>query len=103
MGLFSFLFGSKKNGSLDEFLNQDYIILDVRTKNEYETDHIASALHIPINEIKQHIDKVKSHNKPVIVHCQSGVRSAKGASILRKHGIKAVNGGGIASLRNKIS
>ena len=39
------------------------------------------------------IEKIKKLNKPVITCCASGMRSASAASILKQHGIEAINGG----------
>lgn len=103
MGLLSLLFGSKKEKEkLTHFLNQKHIILDVRTEKEYKMDHIKQAIHIPLDQVETKITEIKNHNKPVIVHCQSGVRSAAGAGLLRKHGVDSVNGGGIGALRRKL-
>ncbi|HAB27890.1 MAG TPA: sulfurtransferase, partial [Xanthomarina gelatinilytica] len=38
----------------------------------------------------------------VIACCASGMRSASAASVLNKHGIEAVNGGGWSSLQKKL-
>ncbi len=103
MGMLSLLFGSKKEKEqLTQFLNEKHIIIDVRTANEYAMDHIKKAIHIPLGELNAHLEEIKSHNKPVIVHCQSGVRSAAGAGLLRKNGIAAVNGGGIKNLKKRL-
>ncbi|MFD1063075.1 rhodanese-like domain-containing protein [Winogradskyella litorisediminis] len=98
MGLFSFLFGTK-NDSVKTLLDNDAVILDVRTQTEYNGDHIENAIHIPISELKNRIEEIKSLNKPVVAHCKSGVRSARAVQILKSEGVKAANGGGIATMK----
>jgi len=51
----------------------DYIIIDVRTKEEYDDAHISNAINIPYNEITEEIDIDKT--KTLLVYCQSGNRS----------------------------
>lgn len=66
-------------------------IIDVRTPLEYAEGHIANAININVNEADftlQIIDLDK--NKPVMVYCKAGGRSAKAASILKDKGFKQV-------------
>ena len=53
----------------------DYQLIDVREPHEYEIVNIAGEL-VPLGEIEQYVDNI-STEKQVIVHCRSGVRSAK--------------------------
>lgn len=101
MGIFGFLFGDKKK-RIQEFLDKDAIILDVRTKSEWDNGHIKNAKHIPLDQLRNQLEKVKKMNKPVITCCASGARSAQAARILNSNNIQALNGGGWMSLQNKI-
>lgn len=100
MGLFN-LFGNKQE-RLDKLMERDAIILDVRSKQEYDGGHISGSKLIPLPELANRTDEVVSWNKPVICCCASGVRSGKAAAHLRKHGVEAINGGGWQSLKQKI-
>lgn len=51
----------------------EYIIVDVRTKDEYEEAHIVDAINIPYDEIG--VDTF-SNDKIIFVYCRSGNRSA---------------------------
>lgn len=101
MGIFNFLFGNKSN-QIQEYLDKDAVILDVRTKNEFNTFHFENAVHIPVSELKSRVSEIKKLNKPVIAHCKSGVRSAKATSILKANGIDAVNGGGLSAMQKAL-
>jgi len=102
--MLSLIFGSKKEKEqLAQFLSQKHIIVDVRTPNEYAIDHVKKAIHIPLGELGNELERIKALKKPVIVYCQSGVRSAAGVGLLRKNGIPAVNGGGIKKLKKRLS
>jgi hydroxyacylglutathione hydrolase len=64
-------------------------ILDVRGQSEYETEHVAGALHIHFGQITNHLDDIPTH-EPVVLMCGSGLRSQMVASILQKHGFKNI-------------
>lgn len=62
------------------------LVLDVRDDAEFSAGHIADAKHIPLAKLEERIKELEKYkDKPVLVHCQSGVRSTKACSILRKH------------------
>ena len=54
----------------------DYIILDTRTREEYDEKHIPGAILIPHDQIKQEAESVlKDKNQLILVYCRSGRRS----------------------------
>ncbi|MCB4810449.1 rhodanese-like domain-containing protein [Methylovorus menthalis] len=62
------------------------VVLDVRDDAEFAAGHINDARHIPLAKLDERLAELqKFREKPVIVHCQSGVRSSKAAATLRKH------------------
>lgn len=53
-------------------------ILDVRTPEEYAGTHIPGSVNLPIDDLEQRIAAVaKDKSQPLVVHCQSGGRSAR--------------------------
>lgn len=93
-------FGPKVN--YKELLDKGAIIVDVRTKGEYQSGHINGSVNIPLQNFESNLSKIKK-DKTVITCCASGMRSASAKSILKAKGFKEVhNGGGWMSLRNKI-
>ncbi len=72
-----------------------FIMLDVRTPEEYAEGHIQGARLIPVQVLAEHLAEVPK-NKQVYVYCHSGKRSARASSMLAKHGftnIENVMGG----------
>lgn len=67
----------------------DVQIIDVRTENEYGNRHIRGAENISLTTLKNNLHKI-SKDRPVIVHCQSGVRAAMAYSLLKKSGIQNI-------------
>ena len=102
MGLLDFLgLGSKKQ-NIQEFVAKGALIIDVRSVGEFQGGHIKGSNNIPLPTISKQIEEIKKANKPVIACCASGMRSAQAASILKSHGIEAINGGGWISLQGKL-
>jgi rhodanese-related sulfurtransferase len=102
MGLLSMLGLGGKSESVKEFVDKGAIIIDVRTPGEFQGGHIKGSKNIPLNTIGNQIESIKKMNKPVIACCASGMRSSQATSILKSNGIEAMNGGGWASLENKL-
>ena len=64
-------------------IEEDYIILDVRTQEEYDQGHIPGAILIPDTEIETKAEEVLTDkNQLLLVYCRSGRRSKLAAEIL---------------------
>ncbi len=71
---------------------QDPVILDVRTRAEYDQGHIPGAINIPVenpNELKDRWSEVPE-GRPVVVYCRTGRRSVTASEILAEHGYDQV-------------
>ena len=101
MGLFSFLFGNKSK-KIQDFKSRGAVILDVRSKGEYQGGAIPGSKNIPLQQISVRMAEIKKWDKPVITCCASGIRSGSAAGILRSNGVEAMNGGGWFSLSQKL-
>jgi rhodanese-related sulfurtransferase len=75
-------------------------VVDVRSRDEYASGHMKGSLNIPLHELNKSLGKI-SKNKPVIVCCASGMRSASAKNVLKANGFDVHNGGGWQSLQNK--
>lgn len=77
----------------------DYIILDVRTQEEYETAHIPGAICIPNETIGTgDIPELPDKDQLVLVYCRSGNRSKQASEKLAKQGYtNIIEFGGINS------
>ncbi|MCM4166111.1 Hydroxyacylglutathione hydrolase [Arenibacter antarcticus] len=64
---------------------KDYTIIDVRNTSEVEEGKVfESALSMPLNTLRDSVNKIPT-NKPIVVHCAGGYRSAAGSSIIEKN------------------
>lgn len=64
-----------------------YVILDVRTQEEYDAGHIPGALLIPDYEVKERAEgELPDKEQIILVYCRSGNRSKKAAAQLEEMG-----------------
>ncbi|MEC4048799.1 MBL fold metallo-hydrolase [Flavobacterium sp. SUN046] len=61
------------------------LIIDVRKRSEYESEHLVGAVNIPLNEIKKRIGEFPKED-PFIIYCAGGYRSMVAASLLKQRG-----------------
>jgi len=64
-------------------------VLDVRGRAEWEAGHIPGAPNIPVGYLRERAAELQT-DRPIVVHCQSGARSAIAASVLRAMGVHDV-------------
>lgn len=84
---------------LSEKIGQGALVVDVRTRQEYAQGHFGGAINIPVDEIEQRLNELGPKVDPIVVYCQSGMRSARAKRILEAAGYKDVtNGGGLSDL-----
>jgi rhodanese-related sulfurtransferase len=93
MGLFNLFKRKDMDQKIKEYLEKGAIVLDVRTKEEWDEGHTAGAEHIVLSTIPLEIEQIKSWNKSVIAVCRSGARSGQAEQFLKQNGVDAINGG----------
>lgn len=71
----------RKNSSLQ--------VVDVRSPDEWVQGHLPGAIHIPLAALPERLGEIDA-DKPVVVHCQGGGRSAIAASYMKSHGLRSV-------------
>lgn len=101
-GILKKLFSSAPATDWKELMAGGAVILDVRSKGEFMSGHIAGALNIPVDVLGSQLSRLPK-GKAIIICCASGMRSASARNQLVSAGYKDVyNGGGWSSLQNKI-
>lgn len=69
--------------------NEDVVLLDVRSKQEYDEGHLPGAINISVYDLPYKAEKeLKNKNCIIIAYCSAGIRSRKAVNILRKLGYK---------------
>jgi rhodanese-related sulfurtransferase len=71
--------------------NEDVVLLDVRDDDEWEAGHVEGSILAPYRKLREGVtEEVRSTDKPIAVACSGGIRSALGASLLKRAGIRNV-------------
>ena len=88
------LYRSKTNLTKEEMQdllrsNENIILLDVRSPQEFEEGHLEGAINIPTYELnyKAHI-MLENKDSIIIAYCTLGIRSKKAIKVLKKLGYK---------------
>jgi len=81
----------------------DYLIVDVRTKEEYDSGHIPNAINIPVETINNKPSELNDLNQDIYIYCRSGNRSKQAAEKLVKLGYtNIIEFGGIINWNGEI-
>lgn len=73
----------------DKFKDKSIQFIDVRTPGEYKANHRKPFKNIPLSNLPSQVGKLEK-DKEVVVICQSGMRSAKAANMLKKQGFENI-------------
>ena len=71
--------------------NKNALLVDVREPSEFNSGHIPGAINIPLRTLTQNLDKIPQ-NRPVILYCTTGYRTAMGVMSLEMLGYHNVSG-----------
>lgn len=89
------LFGNRLRGvnevdtaaALQLINHKNALVLDVREQSEYDAGHVLNSRLIPLGKLKQRTGELEKHkDKPIVVVCRSGSRSATACALLGKQG-----------------
>lgn len=82
---------------------EDFQLIDVREDFEYQESNLGG-VHIPLGQILNEVEKI-DRDKPVVIHCRSGKRSAQAVQILtQREGFDNLSNlkGGILAWRDEL-
>jgi glyoxylase-like metal-dependent hydrolase (beta-lactamase superfamily II)/rhodanese-related sulfurtransferase len=68
-----------------DFSSNHTMIIDVRKKSEFDSEHVVGSMNIPLNQINNHLAEFPKSER-FILTCAGGYRSMIAASILRQRG-----------------
>jgi rhodanese-related sulfurtransferase len=67
------------------------LLIDVREPSEFRRGHIPGAMNMPLRSLTDNLDKL-SKDRPVVLYCSSGYRTAMGVMALQMLGYSNVRG-----------
>lgn len=67
----------------------NYVLVDVRTQEEFDAAHVENSIHIPYDEMeKRYQELLPFQEKNILLICRSGMRSQVAANTLAEHGFQ---------------
>ncbi len=104
MNLFSLFSNQDINKGVDKFRNTSgSVLLDVRTKKEYNQGNIEGSINIPLDRLEVVQEAIKNKKTPLFVYCHSGARSTQAVDYLKRIGYTNVeNIGGYMNYKEKV-
>ena len=92
------------NVGVEEFRsNPNAVLLDVRSKTDYDQGHVPGSINIPWREMGQVLRKYPDTKTPIYVYCQNGSRSRQAVNLLKRLGYKDLtNIGGIKRYQGEL-
>ncbi len=96
------LLGSSKGNVMlaKEKIKLGALVLDVRTKREFQGGHYEGAINIPVQELESRLGELTDKRRARVVYCASGMRSAQAVKILTKAGFsEVIDAGGLGNLQ----
>jgi len=82
--------------------NQDFTVVDVRTRAEYMGGHVAGSINIPLQEIVERMEELNNLKQPIVFCCASGNRSGQAAAYFKAQGMNCENGGSWMDVNYKL-
>jgi phage shock protein E len=86
--------GISSHTDYKQLIAQGAIILDVRSKGEYQSGHIKGSINIPVDQLATELHRLRDKQAPILTCCASGMRSGTACSILKAHGYGNVHNAG---------
>jgi rhodanese-related sulfurtransferase len=97
------IFKKREEINYKELIRNGAVIIDVRSKEEFESGHVKGAANIPLDLLSSRVYELGKKDAFIITCCRSGGRSAMAQNILQKAGYYNVhNGGGWQILQAKL-
>lgn len=86
---------SKHDGR--ELVANGALLLDVRTPEEFRERHLDGAVNIPVQHLDARMRELGAKDRPIVVYCRSGARSAAAAALMKAAGYQVLDIGGIGN------
>jgi len=83
--------------------HEPFVLIDVREPHEYQICRIPGSKLIPLGEVPKRMNELDSADE-IVVHCKSGMRSAKAVDLLMKSGFRKIHNlkGGILAWSDQV-
>ena len=80
-------------GDAVKLINNDALVVDIRSPDAYGRGHIVNARNIPSDELESKLPSLEKHkSKPIVAVCDAGISSTRVVNTLRQNGFESAYG-----------
>jgi phage shock protein E len=83
--------GQTSPGQAHALVEAGAALVDVRSPGEFSAGHLPGAKNVPVQDLASRLKSLGARDKPIVVYCASGTRSAMARSMLKSHGFTQVH------------
>tara|TARA_B100000575_G_C22893353_1_gene519750 strand:- start:153 stop:521 length:369 start_codon:yes stop_codon:yes gene_type:complete len=89
----------KKTNNIKEFIDNNAVIIDVRSESEFNSGNIEGSVNVPLKDLMYRVNEFKKDKKYITV-CTVGMRAESAKKFFKKRGYQVVNGGRWSDLKD---
>jgi rhodanese-related sulfurtransferase len=83
--------GSLSSSEAHRLVEAGARLVDVRTPQEFATGHLPGAVNVPVQDLERRMAELEGKERPIVLYCRSGNRSASAARMLVSAGYAEVH------------
>ncbi|MCA2978973.1 MAG: rhodanese-like domain-containing protein [Myxococcaceae bacterium] len=83
--------GQVSSAAARQLVKDGAVLVDVRSPREFSGGHLPGAINVPLQDLAGQVKRLGEKQRPVVLYCASGTRSAMAKAALRRQGFSAVH------------
>ena len=89
----------KKTNNIKEFIDDNAVIIDVRSESEFNSGNLVGSVNVPLKDLMYRVNEFEKEKKYITV-CTVGMRAESAKKFFEKKGYQVVNGGRWSTLKD---
>ncbi len=89
----------KKTNNIKEFIDNNAVIIDVRSESEFNSGNIEGSVNVPLKDLMYRVNEFEKDKKYITV-CTVGMRAESAKKFFKKRGFQVVNGGRWSTIKD---
>ena len=89
----------KKTNNIKEFIDDNAVIIDVRSESEFNSGNLMGSVNVPLKDLIYRVNEFEKEKKYITV-CTVGMRAESAKKFFEKKGYQVINGGRWSTLKD---
>tara|TARA_B100001559_G_scaffold235257_1_gene198322 strand:+ start:1892 stop:2260 length:369 start_codon:yes stop_codon:yes gene_type:complete len=89
----------KKTNNIKEFIDDNAVIIDVRSESEFNSGNLVGSVNVPLKDLIYRVNEFEKEKKYITV-CTVGMRAESAKKFFKKRGYQVLNGGRWSNLKD---